>query len=80
MPTYDYECENCGPFREFHPISEFDREQPCPDCGDPAPRLLTLPAIGGSAAEEASGAPAPAAHPGGCACCAGPRAFRAEAV
>ena len=80
MPTYDYECENCGPFREAHPIAEFDREQPCPDCGDPAPRLLTLPAIGGVAMEASAGAPAPAAHTGGCACCAGPRSFRAEAV
>ena len=49
MPTYDYDCDRCGPFSESHPIAEFDLPQPCPACGDPAPRALTLPAIGGAA-------------------------------
>ena len=49
MPTYDYDCDRCGPFSESHPIAEFDVPQPCPACGDPAPRSLTLPAIGGGA-------------------------------
>ena len=51
MPTYDYDCDRCGPFSESHPIAEFDVPQPCPACGDPAPRSLTLPAIGGGASE-----------------------------
>ena len=53
MPNYEYECENCGPFTENRPMAEFDRPQPCPDCGDPAPRLLTCPALGGGATEDA---------------------------
>ncbi len=32
MPTYDYECADCGPFSEVRPMAEFDRPQPCPDC------------------------------------------------
>jgi putative FmdB family regulatory protein len=79
MPTYDYECETCGPFSESHPMAEFALPQPCPDCGDLSPRMLTLPAIGGGAQEDAGMAPA-RAHPGGCACCAAPGRFCAEAV
>jgi putative FmdB family regulatory protein len=77
MPTYDYECEDCGPFTEVRPLAEYDRPQPCPDCGRDAPRLLTVAAIGGGAV-EAPAAPA-RAHPGGCACCA-PRRLSAEAM
>jgi len=77
MPTYDYECADCGPFSEIRPLAEFDRPQPCPDCAAPAPRLLTAPALGGGA-QEASAAAAPA-HAGGCACCM-PRRLSAEAV
>ena len=53
MPTYDYDCDRCGPFSESHPIAEFDLPQPCPACGDPAPRSLTLPAIGGGGVRSA---------------------------
>ena len=77
MPTYEYECADCGPFSEIRPMAEFDRPQPCPDCEQPAPRLLTAPALAGGA-QEASAAPA-RAHAGGCACCV-PRRLSAEAV
>ena len=80
MPTYDYDCNRCGSFSESHPISEFDRPQACPACGDPAPRALTMPAIGGSGAEASAPATPFRSHPGGCACCAAPRRFAAEAV
>jgi putative FmdB family regulatory protein len=64
MPNYEYECETCGPFTENRPMAEFDLPQPCPDCGDMAPRLLTCPALGGGAVEDAGMAVAPAArHP-----------------
>jgi putative FmdB family regulatory protein len=79
MPTYDYECPDCGPFADVRPMAEFDLPQPCPDCTQPAPRLLTAPALGGGAQEASIGAAAPRAHAGGCACC-GPRRFAAEAV
>ncbi len=78
MPNYEYECENCGPFMENRPMAEFDQPQPCPDCGDLAPRLLTCPALAGGASEDA-GIAAPS-HPGGCACCAGPRSWSADAA
>jgi putative FmdB family regulatory protein len=77
MPTYEYECADCGPFSDVRPMAEFDRPQPCPDCTQPAPRLLTAPALGGGA-REAAASTAPA-HSGGCACCA-PRRLSAEAV
>jgi putative FmdB family regulatory protein len=77
MPTYDYECGDCGPFSEVHPMAEYDRPQPCPDCGQNAPRLLTAPALGGGA-QEATAAPS-RTHAGGCACCM-PRRLSAEAV
>jgi putative FmdB family regulatory protein len=79
MPSYDYDCERCGPFSESHPMAEFALPQLCPACGDAAPRALTSPAIGGGRAEPASTTPF-RAHPGGCACCAAPRRFSAEAV
>lgn len=81
MPTYEYECQDCGPFAEFHPMSEFDRPQPCPDCSQPAPRLLTAPALGGGAqASESGGFPSSGGHAGGCACCAPRPRLSAEAV
>ncbi len=80
MPTYEYECPDCGPFVEIRPMAEYDRPQPCPDCNTLAPRLLTCAAISGGATEAAAaGAPA-RSHAGGCACCAAPRRFSAEAV
>lgn len=82
MPTYDYDCGRCGPFSESHPIAEFDLPRPCPACGDPAPRALTLAAIGGGAAEASVSTTPFRAHPGGCRCCAAPGSgrFCTEAV
>ena len=80
MPTYDYGCERCGPFSQSRPMAEFAMPQPCPGCGDAAPRVfLRAPALGGGAAPEMS-APPMRAHPGGCRCCAAPSGFSAEAV
>ena len=79
MPTYNYQCAACGPFRDSYPMSAYARPQPCPGCGGLAPRALTLPAIAGGAQETVSAAPM-ASHAGGCACCAAPRRLTAEAV
>jgi len=68
-----------GNAAELNPIV-VDLPQPCPACGDPAPRSLTLPAIGGGASEAPSAATPFRSHPGGCSCCAAPRRFSAEAV
>ncbi|MBN8872593.1 MAG: zinc ribbon domain-containing protein [Rhodospirillales bacterium] len=80
MPTYDYECATCGPFTESRPMAEFAAPQPCPECGTSSPRMLSVTAIAGAGPEDSPVAAAPRAHPGGCACCAGPRRFAAEAV
>jgi putative FmdB family regulatory protein len=81
MPTYDYSCETCGVFSEVRPMAEFAQPQPCPVCGDPAPRaFLSAPALGGGAKMETAPAAPMRAHPGGCACCAAPRRLTAEAV
>jgi putative FmdB family regulatory protein len=79
MPTYDYECADCGPFTEVHPMAVFDQPQSCPDCARPAPRLLTAPALGGGAQQADAGAGMASGHAGGCACCM-PRRLSAEAV
>ena len=79
MPSYDYDCNRCGPFSESRPMAEFALPQPCPGCGEAAPRALTSPAIGGASAEPAGATPF-RSHPGGCSCCAAPRRFTAEAV
>jgi putative FmdB family regulatory protein len=79
MPTYEYECPDCGPFTDVRPMAEYDQPQACPDCGAMAPRLLACTAISGGAAEPGSAAPA-RAHAGGCACCMAPRRFSADAV
>ncbi|MBS0640082.1 MAG: FmdB family zinc ribbon protein [Acetobacteraceae bacterium] len=79
MPTYEYECPDCGPFTDVRPMAEFEQPQPCPDCGAMAPRLLACTAIGGGAAEPSSAAPA-RSHAGGCACCMAPRRFSADAA
>jgi hypothetical protein len=60
-------------------MAEFDRAQPCPDCTQPAPRLLTAPALGGGAQDPGASAAPARSHAGGCACCA-PRRLSAEAV
>ena len=39
MPTYDYECEECGyHFEKFHGMSE-EPVSRCPKCGGPVRRL-----------------------------------------
>lgn len=80
MPTYDYQCAGCGPFRDSYPMSAYARPQPCPGCGAFAPRALTVPALSGGAQENASTSAFPASHAGGCACCAAPRRLTAEAI
>lgn len=75
MPSYEYDCAQCGVFSANRPIAEWDRPAPCPACGADAPRTLTAPAFGGGSRFSADAASTPAvSHPGGCACCR-PSAF-----
>lgn len=42
MPIYEYQCPKCGRvFEEWVKASEAHREEPCPDCGTPSPRILS---------------------------------------
>ena len=45
MPLYDYECGECGPFRDWQSMSAAAGPIDCPDCGIPAPRAITAPFI-----------------------------------
>lgn len=44
MPTYLYECENCGRFEEFQKITD-DPLQKCPKCGGDVKKLIGSPGI-----------------------------------
>jgi len=40
MPTYQYECESCGPMEIFHSIKD-DAWTECPECGGEIQRLIS---------------------------------------
>lgn len=52
MPRYSYACPDCGPFEAYQPMALFDAPHPCPDCQEPARRLLAAPAFSGMDAER----------------------------
>jgi putative FmdB family regulatory protein len=39
MPTYEYFCNNCGVFEEFHGINQ--KLDKCPKCGAEVRRLIS---------------------------------------
>ncbi len=80
MPTYDYQCGTCGPFRDNYPMAAFADPQACPNCEALSPRALAIPSFGGGAEDNSAATAFPASHSGGCACCAAPRRLTAEAV
>ncbi len=46
MPTYEYLCNDCGPFTNMRPMAECDEPDDCPHCAGSAPRAyLTAPAF-----------------------------------
>ena len=45
MPLYDYVCAKDGEFREFNSMAAFADPVPCPNCGVPAPRSVSMPNI-----------------------------------
>lgn len=45
MPLYDYNCETCGPFRQFRSISDRAAPIACEHCGASVERLLTAPQL-----------------------------------
>lgn len=44
MPTYLYECENCGRFEEFQKITAEPLSE-CPHCGGEVKRIIGQPGI-----------------------------------
>lgn len=45
MPIYEYHCANCN--KTFEKLSKMsDSEQPCPDCGQPAAKAISVPSPG----------------------------------
>jgi putative FmdB family regulatory protein len=45
MPLYDYQCRVCGPFKEFRPLSEWDEDTKCPNCGSSSKRCIAMPRL-----------------------------------
>jgi putative FmdB family regulatory protein len=45
MPLYDYQCSHCGPFKELRPLSEWDQDVKCPNCGRAARRMIANPRL-----------------------------------
>lgn len=42
MPIYEYQCPKCGRiFEEWVKSSEAHKEEPCPECGAPSPRIMS---------------------------------------
>jgi len=44
MPTYEYKCDNCGPFEVERKITDKPLSN-CPTCAGPVKRLISLPSI-----------------------------------
>ncbi len=86
MPVYDYLCEECGPFTQIRPMSEYAKPQVCPACDIEAPRAIlvapnfacmpTAERRARSVNEQSAHAPKTleqykAAHGANCGCCKG---------
>ncbi len=81
MPIYEYVCGDCGPFTGMAPMAAFAAPQPCPACGELAPRnLVTAPALGGPVGASQAATAGRPSHAAGCGCCGPRRSLRAEAV
>ena len=45
MPLYDYRCDSCGDFRDWHAMARSREPAGCPICGRPARRQVATPFI-----------------------------------
>lgn len=46
MPTYEYQCDTCGPFDAVRSIARRNEDCDCPGCGTASPRvILTAPSM-----------------------------------
>lgn len=75
MPTYEYTCQQHGPFKATASLANFDTPQNCPTCHQLAPRnLMSAPLISTKGprpkANQSAGHKGPKVkHAPGCACC-----------
>jgi len=48
MPLYEFHCEHCeNRFESFKSLASRDELEPCPECGEPAERLISAVAMAG---------------------------------
>lgn len=78
MALYDYLCAECGPFEVSRPIGTAGQRESCPECGQPAERTYSAPAVTspGSAVGRAREAAERSAHEPGLVNGTPPRAAR----
>ncbi|MDM0045881.1 zinc ribbon domain-containing protein [Variovorax dokdonensis] len=85
MPTYDYECRDCGGFDAIRALRDRNEPAPCPHCAAASPRVFaSAPRLGlleestrraMDVNERASHEPKTSRdyqrfkHPAGCGCC-----------
>ena len=43
MPSYDYQCPDCGEFTIHRPVADRNRPANCPGCLQPGTRVLSAP-------------------------------------
>ena len=75
MPLYEYHCRPCKRrFEQLRPMEFSDRDAPCPSCGKPAGKVLSVFAAFRKDASSGESSALPAAG-GGCgggdSCCGG---------
>ena len=57
MPTYDYDCPDCGGFDALRSLAQRNEPAACPDCGTRAPRVFVAGAARWPAWTAARAAP-----------------------
>jgi putative FmdB family regulatory protein len=45
MPIYDYQCDDCGSFTGWAPMSQATTPIPCPVCSGPGKRVISAPSL-----------------------------------
>lgn len=48
MPIYEYQCPDCGVFEQRYSITDFPRITDCPECAEPAPKIVSAVNVGRS--------------------------------
>lgn len=43
MPVYEFLCQSCGPFEERRSFEGSEEPMPCPECGNEARRVYSMP-------------------------------------